>query len=87
MKIKYFYKKMNRNNFYTYYIMCGCNKKIRQKLLNIQKQRRQFMDKTNEIVLHETEYKEKNNDSNNSFRLLNSKLSYSSNLKSRPSLT
>lgn len=53
--------------------MCGCNKKTRQILLNIQKQRRQGMNKTNEIVLPNSEYKEKNNNSNkiNSFRLLN----------------
>jgi hypothetical protein len=65
--------------------MCGCNKKTRQILLNIQKQRRQGMNKTNEIVLPNSEYKEKNNNSNkiNSFRLLNSKLPSSASLKSR----
>jgi len=65
--------------------MCGCNKKTRQILLNIQKQRRQAMNKTDEIVLPNNGYKEKNNNSNkiNSFRLLNSKLPSSASLKSR----
>ena len=63
--------------------MCGCNKKTRQILLNIQKQRKQGVNKRDTIVLPETEYKEKNNNSNNSFRLLNSKLPSSASLKSR----
>lgn len=65
--------------------MCGCNKRTRQILLNIQKQRRQSANKTNEIVLPHVDNKEKNNNSNkiNSFRLLNSKLPSSASLKSR----
>lgn len=63
--------------------MCGCNKKTRQIILNIQKQRRQALNKINEIS--DNSNKEKNNNSNkiNSFRLLNPKLPSSANLKSR----